>query len=168
MKRFHVHIAVASLDENIDFYTKLFGQPPSKQRDDYAKWMLEDPRVNFAISARGQSTGVDHFGIQVDTAEELTAIKQLAETASPGQVFDQGEATCCYANSEKHWTTDPQGLAWENFQTLSEASEFGDDSVEQSGACCIPVHGSQRDSSSDGQSCCIANESSASDEVCCG
>ena len=168
MKRFHVHVSVSNLDNNIEFYSKLFGQPPSKQRDDYAKWMLDDPRVNFAISARGHSTGVNHFGIQVDTPEELTEIKQLAESASPGRVFDQGEAACCYAKSEKHWTTDPQGLAWENFRTLSDEDEFGDDTAEPSSACCIPLHGSQQDATPAGQSCCIANESSSSDEVCCG
>lgn len=166
MKRFHVHVAVDNLDASIDFYNKLFGQPPSKQREDYAKWMLEDPRVNFAISARGKTTGVDHFGMQVDTADEFVAIKKLAEAA--GQVFDQGQVTCCYANSEKHWTTDPQGLAWEHFHTLSDSVELVDDLVDQKGACCIPVRGSQQDSASAGQSCCIPNEPSESGETCCG
>jgi len=168
MKRFHVHIAVANLDDSINFYSKLFGQAPSKQRDDYAKWMIEDPRVNFAISSRGRATGVDHFGFQVDTTEELGAIEQLAQSASNGEVFDQGEAACCYANSKKHWTTDPQGLAWEHFHTLSDAEIFGEDTVEPSDACCAPVRASQQDSAPAGQSCCAPGDSPGSDERCCG
>jgi len=144
MKRFHVHIAVANLTDSINFYSKLFGQAPSKERHDYAKWMLDDPRVNFAISARGHAIGVNHFGFQAENAEELHGLKQLAEAASGGQVLDQGETACCYARSEKHWTVDPQGLAWEHFHTMSEAQafdmvqEFGADTASQAGACCIP------------------------------
>ena len=149
MKRFHVHIAVADLDSSIGFYSQLFGQPPSKQHDDYAKWMLDDPRVNFAISARSDTTGVDHFGFQVETAEELAAIKQRAEQASGGNIFGEGEAACCYANSDKHWTTDPQGLAWEHFQTLSDAPVYGTDKLESGAVCCAPDP-----SSSKAGSCC--------------
>ncbi len=138
MKRFHVHIAVTNLTDSINFYSKLFGQAPSKEQRDYAKWMLEDPRVNFAISTRGHTIGVNHFGFQADNVEELHGLKQLAEAASGGQVLDQGETACCYARSEKHWTVDPQGLAWEHFHTMSEVQEFGADSASQTGACCIP------------------------------
>lgn len=139
MKRFHVHVIVDDLGKSINFYSKLFGQTPTKEKTDYAKWMLEDPRVNFAISTRGQTTGVDHFGFQVDNADELQALQKLAEAASDHQVLDQKEATCCYANSEKHWTIDPQGLAWEHFHTLSEAKHFGSEPTEGANACCAPI-----------------------------
>ena len=95
MKRFHVHVIVDDLGKSINFYSKLFGQTPTKEKSDYAKWMLEDPRVNFAISTRGQSTGVDHFGFQVDNSDELQMLQKLAEAASDHQVLDQKEATCC-------------------------------------------------------------------------
>jgi catechol 2,3-dioxygenase-like lactoylglutathione lyase family enzyme len=111
MKRFHAHVAVENIETSIDFYSKLFGEPPTKKQDDYAKWMLENPRINFAISARGHAIGVNHFGFQVDSPEELVELKKLAGAASPGGVMNQGEAACCYSKSEKHWTIDPQGLA---------------------------------------------------------
>lgn len=140
MKRFHVHISVDDLAKSVSFYSKLFGEAPTKEKTDYAKWMLEDPRVNFAISARGHATGVDHFGFQVDNAVELQGLKELAEAASNEQVLEQNDTTCCYANSDKHWTIDPQGLAWEHFQTLSDAKHFGSETVEQASACCAPVN----------------------------
>jgi catechol 2,3-dioxygenase-like lactoylglutathione lyase family enzyme len=139
MKRFHVHISVRDLNSSIDFYTKLFGHTPTKEKPDYAKWMLDDPRINFAISSRGHSVGVNHFGFQADSSEELQGLRQLAEKASEGQLLDQGAAACCYSKSEKHWTTDPQGLAWENFYTMNDAEVFGEDSQSESGACCIPL-----------------------------
>lgn len=138
MKRFHAHIAVDHLATSIAFYSQLFGQPPSKQEADYAKWMLEDPRINFAISSRGHATGLNHFGFQVDTAEELNALKVLAQATGNDDILDQAAATCCYANSNKHWIIDPQGIAWEHFQTMSEAKQFGSDSASQTGACCLP------------------------------
>jgi catechol 2,3-dioxygenase-like lactoylglutathione lyase family enzyme len=168
MKRFHVHIAVSNLENSIDFYSKLFGQQPTKRQHDYAKWMLEDPRVNFAISATGHAASVNHFGFQVDSPEELMAIKQLAEAASPGEVLDQGEASCCYSKSEKHWSIDPQGLAWEHFHTMSDALEFGHDTANQTGACCIPVRASERDAPSAKTACCIPNSPSETNGACCG
>ena len=165
MKRFHVHLVVNNIEHSIDFYSKLFGHQPSKQRADYAKWMLEEPRVNFAISSRGHATGVNHFGIQVDSPEELLEIKKLAETASQGQILEQGEASCCYAKSEKHWTIDPTGLAWEHFHTLADSPLFGDDNAPQDGACCIPVHGSEQGPAAP---CCIPNDPSATSDGCCG
>ena len=140
MKRFHVHVAVDDLTKSINFYSKLFGQAPTKEKTDYAKWMLEDPRVNFAISTRGHATGVDHFGFQVDNAEDLQALKILASSASNEQVLEQNDATCCYSNSEKHWTVDPQGIAWEHFHTLSDAKHFGSETTNQTGACCAPIN----------------------------
>ena len=151
MKRFHVHIAVAELAASISFYSKLFGQAPSRQQADYAKWMLDDPRLNFAISSRGHATGVNHFGMQAESAEELDSLKILADAASEGETLDQGEAACCYAESDKHWVTDPQGLAWEHFLTMSDAQTFGEDTATTSGACCIPLR---------------ASEVSASDSAC--
>ena len=167
MKRFHVHITVNNLEKSIDFYSKLFGQQPSKQEQDYAKWMLDDPRVNFAISTRQQEAGLDHFGFQVETAEELEQIKGFATTAAEGGVMDQGVTTCCYANSEKHWTIDPQGLAWEHFLTLSDAKVFGDDNRETDSACCIPMPGIQGESSSTKSACCVPGAGGNSNESCC-
>ena len=118
MKRFHVHLHVDDLDKNIAFYSKLFGAEPSRVESDYAKWMLDDPRVNFAISTRGnQATGLDHLGFQVDEATELAELKQRAQ-AGEIALLDEGRTTCCYAHSDKHWITDPQGVAWEHFHTL--------------------------------------------------
>ena len=167
MKRFHVHVAVASLASSIDFYSKLFGQAPSKERLDYAKWMLDDPRVNFAISVRGHATGVNHFGFQAENAEELHGLKRLAEAASGGQVLDQGETACCYAKSEKHWTVDPQGLAWEHFHTMSEVHEFGADSVSQTGVGCRAVKPSVQDNEQAKSACCIPKAAVATAGSCC-
>ena len=127
MKRFHVHVAVDDLASSIRFYSTVFGAPPTLVKDDYAKWMVEDPRLNFAISARGMKAGVDHLGIQVDSDEALAALrKQVADAEIVAK--DQGDAACCYARSNKYWTTDPQGVAWETFHTLDEIPVFGADS----------------------------------------
>lgn len=153
MKRFHVHLSVADLDTNIEFYSRLFGQPPARRETDYAKWMLDDPRINFAISTRGRQTGLDHFGFQVDSAEELAAIRELAGAAAGEAVFDQGESQCCYARSDKHWTVDPQGLGWEHFQTLGTAVRYGDDVATAGGACCRP-DATEGEAEAAGNSCC--------------
>lgn len=168
MKRFHTHIAVEDMATSIAFYNKLFGQLPSKTQPDYAKWMLDDPPVNFAISARGHAPGVNHFGFQVDTAAELTALKKLADAAAGEDVLDAHAATCCYANSAKHWTLDPQGLAWEHFQTLADAPAFGDDTAHQASACCIPVRGSALDTPAAQAACCIPTGDPQKDGACCG
>lgn len=168
MQRFHAHIAVENIDASIDFYSKLFGLAPAKRQADYAKWILEDPPVNFAISARGHAPGLNHFGFQVDTLEELAALKKLAEAASPRNVLDQGAAACCYAKSEKHWTMDPQGLAWEHFHTMSDAPEFGQDTASQMGACCIPLRASRQDAPSDQAACCAPAGGAANNGACCG
>jgi catechol 2,3-dioxygenase-like lactoylglutathione lyase family enzyme len=169
MKRFHVHVAVDDLAASIDFYSKLFGQSPSKQQD-YAKWILEDPRLNFAISSRGHATGVNHFGMQADSPEELTSLKALADAASNSATLDQGETACCYAKSEKHWTIDPQGLAWEHFFTMSDAETFGEDTATQTGACCIPLHSSDTDTAASDERgpCCVPQEAAQGQEKCCG
>ena len=166
MKRFHVHIAVDDLDASIKFYSRLFGQSPSKQQPDYAKWMLDDPRVNFAISARGHAVGVNHFGMQVDSMEELNSLKDLAGAASEETLIEQSGATCCYANSEKHWTMDPQGIAWEHFYTTSDAIIFGADTVGEKGACCIPLANSAISSQSSDASCCISKVDAHKTKCC--
>lgn len=125
MKRLHVHLAVENLQQNIEFYSTMFGAQPIVQHDDYAKWMLDDPRVNFAISNRSAQIGLDHMGIQAENDEELAGIKQcLDSTQSP--VETQESAACCYSSSDKHWITDPQGIAWESFHTLNEIPTFND------------------------------------------
>jgi hypothetical protein len=142
MKRFHVHVAVHDLEQSIRFYKAMFDAEPTILRDDYAKWQLDDPRVNFAISQRGTKAGVDHLGIQAENGEELTRLRsQLAQ--ADVAIMDQANATCCYAKSDKHWTMDPQGIAWESFHTLEAAPRYGDDTrlqVRQAkAACCAPA-----------------------------
>ena len=140
MKRFHVHVAVPDLGESIRFYTTLFGAEPTVTKPDYAKWMLEDPRVNFAISTRGGKAGIDHLGFQADSDEELVELKTRAQAADLA-VLDEGETTCCYARSEKHWVTDPQGIAWEHFHTLGNIPVFHEApaAAATGSACCAPT-----------------------------
>lgn len=139
MKRFHVHIAVDDLDANIRFYTSVFGAAPTLQKADYAKWMLDDPRVNFAISQRGARPGLDHLGFQVDSDDELATLRARIAQADIA-ALDQPQAQCCYAQSDKYWITDPQGIAWETYHTLDNVPTFGTDAREDaaSGACCAP------------------------------
>jgi hypothetical protein len=141
MKRFHVHVHVHDLDRSIGFYSKMFAAEPTRREADYAKWMLDDPRINFAISTRGGEPGVDHLGIQTDSADELVELKARAEAADLA-LFDEGATSCCYANSEKHWITDPQGVAWEHFHTLGDIPVFSQREpapAEQASACCAPA-----------------------------
>jgi len=138
MKRFHVHAHVDDLQASVAFYNKLFEAEPARLESDYAKWMLEDPRINFAISTRGGKAGVDHLGFQTDNDEELAELKERAHAAGMA-VLDEGETTCCYARSEKHWVTDPQGIAWEHFHTLDSIPTFSQDSAgvpKEAAACC--------------------------------
>lgn len=138
MKRLHVHVRVANIPESVNFYTTLFGTWPTVQKPDYAKWMLDDPRVNFAISNRGVEVGLDHLGIQTEDADELAELKQRLEQAALPTRSEEN-ANCCYAESDKHWTVDPQGIAWESFHTLAKIPMFGTDRAEQSkSACCVP------------------------------
>lgn len=138
MKRFHVHLHVTDLAQSVTFYSRLFAADPVRNEADYAKWMLEDPPVNFAISTRGEKPGIDHLGIQTDNAEELQALKDRA-TAADMSLLDEGATTCCYARSEKHWITDPQSIAWEHFHTLGNIPVFREKRNEPSVvACCTP------------------------------
>ncbi|OQW41243.1 MAG: glyoxalase [Proteobacteria bacterium SG_bin4] len=128
MKRFHIHITVDNLQENVLFYSALFGVEPSVSKQDYAKWMLDDPLINFAISARGAKPGLDHVGIQVDSEEALNEMnRQLAQAGLPAA--KQQNAQCCYASSNKYWTVDSQGIAWEAFHTLTTIPVFGQDTT---------------------------------------
>jgi catechol 2,3-dioxygenase-like lactoylglutathione lyase family enzyme len=128
MKRLHVHVAVTDLDTSIRFYSQLFAAEPAVQKPDYAKWMLEDPRVNFAISQRGGPPGVQHLGIQVESRAELEEVYGRLLRAE-GPVIEEGETTCCYAQSEKSWIEDPQGIRWETFLTTGESPAYGTDEI---------------------------------------
>ncbi|MGZ8992432.1 MAG: ArsI/CadI family heavy metal resistance metalloenzyme [Burkholderiaceae bacterium] len=150
MKRFHVHVAVKDLQSSVRFYSALFGAEPTVSKYDYAKWMVEDPRINFAISQRGEQPGVNHLGLQVDSDEELEALRAQAESADLAAMAEKG-GTCCYARSEKYWYTDPQGVAWETYHTLGQVEFFGGEQQGSCGsgneasqsACCAPSDVSQ-------------------------
>jgi catechol 2,3-dioxygenase-like lactoylglutathione lyase family enzyme len=150
MNRFHVHINVDRLQPSIEFYTTLFGTGPTVRKDDYAKWMLDDPRVNFAISSRGRQPGLDHLGLQADGADALDAIGERLRQADAVTLAEQA-TTCCYARSDKFWAEDPQGVRWESFRTLGEATTYTD--AEQA-----PAEG--------GSACC--GPAAAADTACCG
>jgi catechol 2,3-dioxygenase-like lactoylglutathione lyase family enzyme len=137
MKRFHVHVNVADLDASIGFYSTLFGMAPSVHKPDYAKWMLDDPRVNFAISQRGRTTGVDHLGLQAGDGAELEEIGARLIAADKVALAEQG-TTCCYAHSDKYWAEDPQGVRWETFHTHGEATTYSvpDAHASEASACC--------------------------------
>ena len=141
MKRFHVHLAVHDIEQSIRFYSALFGVAPAVKKDDYAKWMLDDPRINFAISSRSPKTGVDHLGLQAEDAAELEDIGWRLAQADVSTSAQKG-ASCCYAKSDKYWTIDPQGVAWESFHTLDSIPVFGADNraqaieVKPAAACC--------------------------------
>jgi catechol 2,3-dioxygenase-like lactoylglutathione lyase family enzyme len=150
MKRFHLHVSVENLDDSINFYSTLFAAEPSVRQADYAKWMIENPRVNFAISTRRQPVGVNHLGFQVDTDEELRAMHGQLQAAD-ARLVQEDEQPCCYAQSNKYWVTDPTGIAWETFHTLGSIPVYGEDTpafnhgesitpIEKAAAqpCCVP------------------------------
>jgi catechol 2,3-dioxygenase-like lactoylglutathione lyase family enzyme len=143
MKRLHVHLGVADLERSIRFYSALFAAEPSVRQADYAKWQLDDPRVNFAISTRGKKAGLDHLGIQAESDAELEELGTRLAQADVS-VLPQKNASCCYARSDKYWTLDPQGIAWESFHTLDSIPVFGADSAPRdqakaASACCAPA-----------------------------
>ena len=146
MKRLHVHVSVEDLDRAIGFYGALFAARPSFVKQDYAKWMLEDPRVNFAISARGRAAGIDHLGIQVENKDELSDVYARLHRAG-GDILEEGATTCCYAKSEKSWIDDPAGIAWETFLTTGESTDYGEGTDEREAriareaSCCAPQAG---------------------------
>jgi catechol 2,3-dioxygenase-like lactoylglutathione lyase family enzyme len=141
MKRLHLHVAVADIDRSIGFYSELFGAAPTVRQPDYAKWMLDDPKVNFAFSARGVPSGLDHVGIQVESEAELRELSGRLKAAGE-TTHDQEGATCCYAQSHKSWVSDPNGLRWETFFTFGDAVHYGEDDVPAIDAvpkaCCAP------------------------------
>jgi catechol 2,3-dioxygenase-like lactoylglutathione lyase family enzyme len=145
MNRFHVHLNVADLSASVRFYSQLFAAEPTVVKSDYAKWMLDDPRVNFAISTRGREPGLDHLGIQVENTGELQEVYARLRQAG-GIILEQGETTCCYAKSEKSWIGDPAGIAWETFLTTGQNITYGDGTGENTArvahekqeACCVP------------------------------
>ena len=164
MKRLHVHLFVEDIPQSIRFYSTLFAAEPAVIKGDYAKWMLDDPRVNFAISTRSAQKGLDHLGIQVETADELQEVYgRLQQADRP--VLEEGATTCCYAKSEKSWITDPQGLSWETFLTSGESTVYGD-SVDlgpirtAAGACCTPE--------TPQGACCAPKPELPADAPCCG
>jgi len=139
MKRFHVHLAVDNLADSIRFYSTLFGAEPTVEKADYAKWMVDDPRINFAISSRGSQPGVNHLGFQVDSDQELKGMRERLTAADAG-LTEEPDAHCCYAVSDKYWVTDPQGIAWETYHTLGDIPVFGEaassSDVSSSSGCC--------------------------------
>jgi catechol 2,3-dioxygenase-like lactoylglutathione lyase family enzyme len=143
MKRMHVHVAVDDLNRSIGFYSALFAAQPAVVKPDYAKWMLDDPRVNFAISTRGREPGLDHLGIQVENQDELHEVYARLRKAG-GNIVEQGQTTCCYAKSEKSWIDDPAGISWETFRTTGESTDYGDGTGERVArvahekSCCAP------------------------------
>ncbi len=143
MKRMHVHVSVDDIDNAIGFYSALFAAKPAVVKDDYAKWMLDDPRVNFAISTRGREPGLDHLGIQVENQDELHEVYARLQEAG-GARHRARQTTCCYAKSEKSWIDDPAGISWETFLTTGESTNYGDGSGENEArvahakACCVP------------------------------
>ncbi len=170
MKRFHVHVSVADLGDSIRFYSQMFGAAPAVLKDDYAKWMLEDPRINFAISSQRQPVGVNHLGFQVETDEELRDMQAQLQAAD-SKMIQEDEQPCCYARSDKYWVTDPTGIAWETFHTLGTIPVYGKDtpvfdhgnsvvpavSANPNAGCCVPA--AKAASKAERSSCCAPNES---------
>ena len=148
MKRLHLHIAVDDLEQSVGFYSVLFGALPTVRKSDYAKWMLDDPKVNLAISQRGVQPGLDHVGIQVDSDEELRSLSSRLKQAGQS-MRDQEAATCCYAQSNKAWVTDPSGLRWETFFTFGQATAYGEDEEPEAQPVVKP-----KTSCSPSSSCC--------------
>lgn len=169
MKRLHVHIAVDNLTDSIRFYSGMFASPPTVVKPDYAKWMLDDPRVNFAISQRGAQTGLNHLGIQVESADELHEMQGRLETLQPELEKEAGVA-CCYATSDKYWINDPSGIAWETFHTLDSIPVFGEPAKTMaqgnepagSAACCIPLVKANAQSP-----CCVPAAQKTTTGACC-
>ena len=159
MKRFHVHVAVKDLEHSTRFYSAMFGVGPTVVKPDYAKWMLEDPRLNFAISQRSQTPGVNHLGFQAESEEELEGIHANLQQADHSIVAEKG-IHCCYAKSDKYWVTDPQGIAWESFRSLANVPIYGDETPAAEPATC----GSQKEAG-----CCPspAAESTVGTVGCC-
>ena len=165
MKRLHVHVSVDNLAESIRFYSTMFSTQPSVSKPDYAKWMLEDPRVNFAISQRSAQLGLNHLGMQVESPEELAEMHQRLQNLQANLSEETG-ADCCYAKSDKYWVTDPQGIAWETFHTLDSIPVFGEShgEVADKAACCVPLANA---APKDSASCCVPATNKSAAGACC-
>jgi hypothetical protein len=169
MKRFHVHVAVDKLADSIKFYSGMFGSEPTVVKSDYAKWQLEDPRVNFAISQRGAQTGLNHLGIQVESTDELDEMQSRLASLQLDVEKEEG-VSCCYAKSDKYWVNDPSGIAWETFHTLASIPVFGDadktadigEKAAGSDTCCIPLAKASSQSS-----CCVPKGEKTTTGTCC-
>ncbi len=166
MKRFHVHLGVPDLAASIRFYSDLFGFAPTVTKPDYAKWMLDDPRVNFAISQRGARVGLNHLGLQADDANELAMLRTRFDAADATTLEDEIGVSCCYARGNKHWVRDPQGIAWEAFHTLDSVPLFdGGNATAQNpadaptGACCVPSSAPAATAGASRSGCCAPAES---------
>jgi catechol 2,3-dioxygenase-like lactoylglutathione lyase family enzyme len=194
MKRFHVHLGVPDLAAGIRFYSDLFGQSPAVEKPDYAKWMLDDPRVNFAISQRGTRTGHNHLGLQADSAEELADLRARFTAADARSVQDETNVSCCYARSDKHWVRDPLGIPWEAFHSLGSVPFFGEEADAGAGdaanagccgaegkapattACCTPAQAEASDgtcrapdaATTQGTGCCTPAPATKAARACCG
>jgi catechol 2,3-dioxygenase-like lactoylglutathione lyase family enzyme len=161
MKRMHVHVGVEDLDRSISFYSALFAMQPAVVKSDYAKWMLDDPRVNFAISTRGKQPGLDHLGIQVESQTELHEVYARLRQAG-GTVVEEGHTTCCYTKSEKSWIDDPSGISWETFHTTGESTVYGDGSGEREARiaherpCCAPQSAAPGVEAETAAACCAS------------
>jgi hypothetical protein len=168
MKRLHVHVSVENVSNAIGFYSALFAAQPSVVKPDYAKWMLDDPRVNFAISMRGRAAGLDHLGIQVEDSSELHDVYARLGKAG-GTVIEQGQTTCCYAKSEKAWIDDPAGISWETFLTSGESTVYGDGTGERAGEARIAHEGGNRavQSGSQAGACCAPKPEAKQASACC-
>lgn len=172
MKRFHIHVSVADLTDSIRFYSQMFGTEPAVRKDDYAKWMLEDPRINFAISRNRQPIGVNHLGFQVDSDNELRGMQARLEAADSAMIQEDGQQ-CCYARSDKYWVTDPTGIAWETFHSLASIPVYGEDTAvfnhgtsvtpvkvaSPDSGCCVPAAKTTQQPAASG--CCASNDSAA-------
>jgi catechol 2,3-dioxygenase-like lactoylglutathione lyase family enzyme len=154
MKRMHIHVAVGDLEKSVGFYSTLFGIAPTVRKSDYAKWRLEDPRVNFAISNRGRAAGLDHLGIETESAEELAGI--AARLAAAGErLVEEQATTCCYARSDKAWVEDPEGLAWETFFSFGDSPVYGEEQPALAACCAGEVEAAAAEISASAASCCV-------------
>jgi catechol 2,3-dioxygenase-like lactoylglutathione lyase family enzyme len=168
MKRMHIHLSVADLNEGIRFYSGMFAAQPTVVKEDYAKWMLDGPRVNFAISSRGADRGLNHLGIQVESEEELDEMRARLTALQPDLQKEKGVA-CCYAKADKYWVHDPTGIAWETFQTLATIPVFGesDKTDPAKEACCVPLAKVSFEPKSEIPCCVPLQASQSGSEKCC-
>ena len=154
MARMHIHISVDDLDCSIDFYSTIFGTKPTTQKTDYAKWLLDNPSINFAISSRGFKPGIEHIGIQAENEDEMSDIRSRLEQGAI-ETFDDGQTVCCYAESDKSWIRDPSGIPWETYFTMKEAQFFSEHDTEPSGSsCCSPDSVEAKNDGSPKSGCC--------------